>query len=306
MGDYYRAGITSVKFACETELEVQARLDYLLQAREHFTTVSALPTAADEGRPAEEIQERLRAVELQLDLVRFFSERAVVAEADGNTGHAAHLKSTCRLTLFGSETERQQICAELLDNVDDFDGRTALVTEIVDFYNLSLVLVLQMVAPRMAAKGKPEILDDFLRFIGDKVTAEEWDAVVRALVDTLFKLDEGKAADKLVQRMKVWVPFSFCPRVCIALRCAAMLDDSAMLTNSSSRPTYAHRAPLQSDKSKIDAHIACKKLKGAYLVAVRTKNIEEIRHIHQLAVESGNKGVVNICEMFFKSQAKST
>jgi stage V sporulation protein SpoVS len=59
---------------------------------------------------------------------------------------------------------------------------------------------------------------------------------------------------------------------------------------------------LQSDKAKIDAHIACKKLKGAYLVAVRTKNTAEIRRIHDLAVEQGNKGVVNICEMFFKSQ----
>jgi hypothetical protein len=79
------------------------------------------------------------------------------------------------------------------------------VTRIVEFYSLSLVLVLQAVAPRVAAKGAgtPQILDDFLRFVEPRVTADEWDSVLRACVDTLFKLDEGKAADRIVQRMKV-------------------------------------------------------------------------------------------------------
>jgi hypothetical protein len=69
------------------------------------------------------------------------------------------------------------------------------VTRIVEFYSLSLVLVLQAVAPRVAAKGAgtPQILDDFLRFVEPRVTADEWDSVLRACVDTLFKLDEGKA-----------------------------------------------------------------------------------------------------------------
>ena len=59
---------------------------------------------------------------------------------------------------------------------------------------------------------------------------------------------------------------------------------------------------MNSVSSRIDAYIACGKLKAAYLAAVRAKDRGQIERIHGLAVESGNRGVVGICEAYFAAQ----
>lgn len=138
MKDFFRAGITSVKFACAANLFVPARLEFLVQARGHFamanvsgtdstaehpsTETPTTPTAALPPKDAEEIQRYLQSVEFQIDIVRFFSKQAADADGNGDTGRAAHLLSMCQLSLFGRDEEKERLCAEVLDTALDVAG----------------------------------------------------------------------------------------------------------------------------------------------------------------------------------------
>lgn len=258
MKDEYRAGITSVGFARAGGLPVEKRLAYLQQGLGHFEEARRSVDDASVGSPApKDLRRYIKSVELQTGAVSFLNEQLIVSE---DPAQQSRLEQALTLSLFGGHDEKLDLCVELIDSADNFTAPFALVTDVVQFFELSFVAVFAKVAPKVALKNDPALADEFLAFIGDLVADKEWDSVVRSLVDTYFELDETRQADKMVQRMK-------------------------------------------SPKAKIDAQIACKKLKAAYLVAVRAKQIDEIRRIYQLALESENRGVVSICEKFLESQA---
>ena len=257
MKDDYRAGITSVGFARAAGLLVEQRLSYLQQGLGHFEEARRTVDHACAGSPApKDLRRYIKSVELQTGAVSFLNEQFLVSE---DPAQRSRLEQALTLSVFGGYAEKLDLCVELIDSADSFTAPFALVTDMVQFFELSFVAVFAKVAPKVALKNDPALADEFLGFIGDLVADEEWDSVVRSLVDTYFELDETRQADKMVQRMR-------------------------------------------NPKAKIDAQIACRKLKAAYLVAVRAKLIDEIRRIYQLALESENRGVVGICEKFLESQ----
>lgn len=62
-------------------------------------------------------------------------------------------------------------------------------------------------------------------------------------------------------------------------------------------PINAHQ-PLQ-----INAYVQCGKLKGAYLIAIRAKLVDEVRKISDIAFKAGQLPVREICEKWLQSNA---
>ena len=62
---------------------------------------------------------------------------------------------------------------------------------------------------------------------------------------------------------------------------------------------------LKLDTNKIDANIACGKLKAAYLIAVRANkdNAVEVQRIRQAAILIDSKTMVALCDAYFKEMA---
>eukprot|EP00118_Oscarella_pearsei_P023926 m.293555 g.293555 ORF g.293555 m.293555 type:complete len:169 (+) comp40739_c0_seq18:8610-9116(+) len=59
---------------------------------------------------------------------------------------------------------------------------------------------------------------------------------------------------------------------------------------------------LSSDDSKINALIRCRKLKNAYLVAVRGGRVEQVERIAKLARESRQAAIADICEKYLAKE----
>ena len=180
-------------------------------------------------------------------------------------GEKAQLLELTGLSLFNEAREKHQVCVEMLHRGSNLEEAYRLCSTIVNTFGLSKVEVLSAAGARIARESSFSNQDakasEFLAFINPLMNNDEWDLVLRSMVNEYSKLDAAKPAEKLVTKMK-------------------------------------------GPKAKIDANIACNKLKAAYLVAVRAKLYEEIVRIHKLAVEGSNRGVVIICEAYLAKNKK--
>lgn len=292
MGDDFRAGITSLKFAGGKGFAVEKRMELLEQARCHFnagrqaglekqpgddsgnggSNRAATPdggVGGSNGQPQlklrlapADVEKYIKTITFQVALINFFITEAAAAP---NASEKAQLLELTGLSLFNEAREKHQVCVEMLHRGSNLEEAYRLCSTIVNTFGLSKVEVLSAAGARIARESSFSNQDakasEFLAFINPLMNNDEWDLVLRSMVNEYSKLDAAKPAEKLVTKMK-------------------------------------------GPKAKIDANIACNKLKAAYLVAVRAKLYEEIVRIHKLAVEGSNRGVVIICEAYLAKNKK--
>ena len=55
---------------------------------------------------------------------------------------------------------------------------------------------------------------------------------------------------------------------------------------------------------QINAFIQCGKLKGAYLIAIRARLVDEVRKISDIAFKAGQLPVREICEKWLQTNAR--
>lgn len=300
MDDFYRAGITTIKFACKEGLGSAERTALLQKALGHFKKgeedaqqLAALEHAPGLGiamspdksaphggkqvsskyklaLPKEEVTRYCDTITFELALLEHFATEADAAEtADLRT----KLLGLISLSLFRGEKEKQQICIEVILRASDLDRAFQLAQGIMTCYALANVDIFrgagtkividlnEKKSDRAALEACEHKIDGFLTLVSGTVDDASRDAVLQSMADQFNKLNLPKQADKMVQQMR-------------------------------------------STKSKINAFIACNKLKAAYLVAVREKMYDEVVTIHALAKETSNRGVINICEKYFKANPR--
>ena len=208
------------------------------------------------------MEKYIKTITFQVALINFFIDEAA---ATSNGSEKAQLLELTGLSLFNEVREKHQVCVEMLHRASNLEEAFRLCSTIVDTFGLSKVEVLSAAAARIALESSFSNQDakasEFLAFINPLINSDEWDLVLRSMVNEYSKLDAVKPAEKLVAKMK-------------------------------------------GPKAKIDANIACNKLKAAYLVAVRAKLYDEIVRIHKLAVDGSNRGVVSICEAYLAKNTK--
>jgi zinc finger FYVE domain-containing protein 26 len=271
MGDDFRAGITSLKFAGGKGFAVEKRMELLEQARCHFNSGRQAgleraedepPATAEDGPKlklrlaAADVEKYIKTITFQVALINFFKEEAANAKDESEKMQLLELTG---LSLFNELREKIQVCVEMLHRGSNLEEAFRLSRTMIETFSISTVDVLSAAAARIALESsfsnQEAKASQFLSFVAPLVTNDEWDTVLRAMVNEYSKLDSMKQAEKLVSQMKGAV-------------------------------------------SKIDANIACNKLKAAYLVAVRAKLHDQIVRIHKLAVETDNRGVVSICDAY--------
>ena len=64
-------------------------------------------------------------------------------------------------------------------------------------------------------------------------------------------------------------------------------------------PTHVTRHSLQ-----IKAYIQCGKLKNAYLIAIKSRLIDEVKNISEIAGKAGQLAVRDICEKWLAQQTR--
>jgi zinc finger FYVE domain-containing protein 26 len=119
------------------------------------------------------------------------------------------------------------------------------------------------------------------------------DAGARLAMDC-HVLADGPAEDRITEFLAIIAPIVADAGWDAVLR--AMVNELAKSDALKQAEKLVKR--MKGPKARIDANIACSKLKAAYLVAVRAKMVDEIVRIKRLAEESNNRGVVKICETY--------
>ena len=194
-----------------------------------------------------------------------------------------------------------QVCVEMLHQGSDTAEAFELTHAIVNSFGIAAVDVLASAGNRIALVNSEPKIAKFLSFVQPLVADDEWDTVLRSMVDELFKIDASKQAEKLVQRMK-----SFKAKIDANIACNKLKAAYLVAVRGSSacrRVLGAARMPRCCWLVLIFCaiRVACVLVPAQMLVdcALAGKMYDEIVAIHKLAVESSNRGVINICEAYF-------
>lgn len=60
---------------------------------------------------------------------------------------------------------------------------------------------------------------------------------------------------------------------------------------------------MRSDINKIDAYILCDKLKSAYILAIRSKRVTDVKRIHAISIQKNRHAIKKICESWLEENA---
>ena len=60
---------------------------------------------------------------------------------------------------------------------------------------------------------------------------------------------------------------------------------------------------MRSDINKIDAFILCEKFKSAYILAIRSKRVTDVKRIHAISIQKNKKTLRKICESWLEENS---
>ena len=273
MGDFFRAGLSCISFACQTALTLPQRLGHLDDARNYFEKGSNNPDLVlheggnNDGHrllmSQREIQKHLDSISLQAEVFQFFDSEANASGVDKKL----HLKAVqCMYTsLFAGDEQQLKIACDILVVGSNVEASFGLAFRIIAvFLNAGTEVYKTALCELARLGGHVGKIAEVLKFVKPAVDDVAWDEIVLALVNVLrSELNDVKLADQYSQVLK-------------------------------------------SDANKIEALIACGRLKNAYLIAVKTSTaVAYVKRIRQASMATeGNHVITSLCVGFLKEHGE--
>ena len=269
MGDFFRAGLSCISLACQTQLTLEQRVQQLESARVYFDkgAQESLLVLGDSSGLSDgprlqmskrEIQKHVDIIALQEELFKFFD----VESNNATLSQPLRLRAVqaTSLSLFAGQEQQVSLAAEVLVIGSDVSAAFTLAFKIVQVLLQTGQQVYSTALCELARLKMNGKVAEVIKFVKPAVDDTTWDMVILDLIG-VFRSEQGDAK---------------------------MADQYSQV--------------IKSDATKIEALIKCGRLKNAYLIAVKTATaVAYVRRIRDASVEmEGNHVITSLCDGYLR------